>query len=126
MSEENAARALELLEAKFSKFAEVKFDREESTGALRAFDELYGTGGFLAQGAEFEAFCEKRAGRLACIYNRYRSLISCPAFLFRPEALMIFQLLEIDKFRLREAWAKLYPIRELERLAVSWGTPYAT
>jgi hypothetical protein len=49
-----------------------------------------------------------------------------PLFLFQPEALMIFQLLERDKFMLREEWVRHYPVKELEDLAVKWGTPYAS
>jgi hypothetical protein len=37
---------------------------------------------------------------------------------------MIFQLLEMDKFTLLAKWEEIYPINELEQLAIKWGTPY--
>jgi hypothetical protein len=126
MPEFEMFKTLRLLESQFYKFAAVEYERELSMSVIHAFNHLYGTGGFVAQSAEFEQFCQQEAEKLSYIFDMNRSSLSRPVFLFQPESLMIFQLLDRDKFKLREEWMKQYPSWELEQLAIKWGTPYAT
>ena len=92
---------------------------------IEALNHLYGAGGFIEQHEQFEQFCRQREERLLHIFDENRNVLTKPIFLFQPESLMLFQLLERDKFKLREEWVKHFPPRELEQMAVKWGTPYA-
>lgn len=119
-------KALRLLEGEFYRFAAVEYNKELSMHVIEAFNHLYGEGGFVAQHDQFEEFCRKREQRLSHIFDENRKLEIKPVFLFQPESLMIFQLVERDKFKLREEWVKHFPPLELEQLAVKWGMPYAS
>jgi hypothetical protein len=46
------------------------------------------------------------------------------AFLFQPEALMIYDLLQFNRYDLRRAWVEHYPEGELERLANDFGVSF--
>lgn len=125
MPDYDTYRILGLLEAQFYKFAATNYDKGLSLKTINAFNHLYGIGGLAQRRDEFEEFCRQRAERLSHIFDTQR-VVEDSIFLSQPEALMIFQLLERDRFTLREEWVKHYPVRELERLAIKWGTPYAT
>lgn len=126
MPEFNTYKILRLLETQFYKFAAVEYDKELSVSAIDAFNHLYGAGGLAGRQEQFEEFCQAKAERLSHIFDVHHGVATRPVFLFQPESLMIFHLLDFDKFRLREEWVKHYPPRELEQLAIKWGTPYAT
>lgn len=126
MPEYDTHKILGLLESQFYKFAAVKYDKTLTMNTINAFKHLYGDGGLVEQRERFEEFCRQRARKLSHIFDTNSGVTTRPIFLFQPESLMIFQLLEDDKFRLREEWVKHYPPRELEQLAIKWGTPYAS
>jgi ppGpp synthetase/RelA/SpoT-type nucleotidyltranferase len=118
-------KILGLLEAQFYKFAATNYDKGLSLKTINAFNHLYGSGGLAQQREEFEEFCRQRAALLSHIFDNQK-VVDDSIFLSQPEALMIFQLLERDRFILRQEWVKHYPVKELERLAIKWGKPYAT
>ena len=111
---------------RFYKFAAVNYDKVLSIDTIDQLNILYGDGGLLAVQENFEKFCDDKADVLSHVFDANRDVPSRPVFLFQPESLMIFQLLEIDKFSLREKWEQIYPLRELEQLAIKWGTPYVS
>jgi ppGpp synthetase/RelA/SpoT-type nucleotidyltranferase len=60
--------------------------------------------------------------RLRELFDTYRDDERANPLLFQPEALLIFELLERDPDRLREAWpVDRLPIELLESLATIWG-----
>jgi ppGpp synthetase/RelA/SpoT-type nucleotidyltranferase len=118
-------KVLSLLEAQYYRFAATEYDKALSLNAIEAFNHLYGAGGLADRREQFEEFCKQKAEKLSHIFDVNKEIPNHPLFLFQPESLMIFQLLESDKFKLREEWIKHYPARELEQLAIKWGTPYA-
>jgi ppGpp synthetase/RelA/SpoT-type nucleotidyltranferase len=126
MPEFDTYKILRLLEAQFYKFAAVEYDKELSINAIDAFSHLYGHGGLAERREQFDEFCRQKAKKLAHIFDANKGVVNRPVFLFQPEALMIFQLLDGDKFKLREEWVKHYPPRELEQLAIKWGSPYVS
>jgi ppGpp synthetase/RelA/SpoT-type nucleotidyltranferase len=126
MPEYNAYKVLRLLEARFYQFAAVAYDKDLSLHTIEAFNHLYGDGGLAEQQDQFDQFCVKERQRLEHIFNLYKGTDHHPLFLFQPEALMIFQLINQDKFKLREEWIRLYPYEELEILALRWGDPYVS
>ena len=119
-------KILGLLEAQFYKFAATEYDKELTINTIDAINHLYGTGGLIERREQFEEFCRQKSEKLSHIFDTHREVAHRPLFLFQPESLMIFQLLDRDKFKLREEWVKHYPPRELEQLAVKWGTPYVS
>jgi ppGpp synthetase/RelA/SpoT-type nucleotidyltranferase len=126
MPEYDTHKILGLLDSQFYKFAAVEYDKELSLHTIDAFKHLYGAGGLAEQQERFEEFCRQKAQKLSHIFDTNSGVTTRPIFLFQPESLMIFQLLDEDKFRLREEWVKHYPFRELEQLAIKWGTSYAS
>ncbi len=68
------------------------------------------------------AFVERNADKLRRIYRAYRDdERSETLLLFQPESLLIWERLEKDQFRLKEAWTRAFPLRLLEFLATTWG-----
>lgn len=126
MPDYDTYKVLELLETQFYKFAAADYDKELSVNTINAFNHLYGADGLVGRSEEFDEFCRRRAVRLAHVFDTHRDVGHYPLFLFQPEALMIFELLERDRFTLRQEWARHYPVKELEDLAIKWGTPYAS
>lgn len=122
----NTYKVLRLLESQFYKFAATGYDKVLSITTIDAFDHLYGEGGLAKHKEKFEEFCQQKSEKLSHIFDAHKEVTNRPLFLFQPESLMIFYLLDQDKFKLREEWVKHFPPRELEQLAVKWGTPYVS
>jgi ppGpp synthetase/RelA/SpoT-type nucleotidyltranferase len=69
-----------------------------------------------------EPFIRSREHELKALFNAYRDDHRANPLLFQPEALLIFDLLERDPDRLREAWpADRIPLELLESLETIWG-----
>jgi ppGpp synthetase/RelA/SpoT-type nucleotidyltranferase len=58
------------------------------------------------------------------VYEKAEGIPDRSAFLFQPEALMIYDLLETDHLAVREAWSGHFPDRELERMANVFGVSF--
>jgi len=71
-----------------------------------------------------DAFFAKHEQILLEVYEKAAEMPDRSAFLFQPEALMIYDLLETDHLAVREAWSGHYPDRELERMANAFGVSF--
>lgn len=58
------------------------------------------------------------------VYSRAEQAPERSAFLFQPEALMIYDLLESDQLATRTAWNRYFPEKELERFANDFGMSF--
>jgi hypothetical protein len=58
------------------------------------------------------------------VYSTAEELPDHSAFLFQPEALMIFDLLKKERLSARESWVEHYPVKELERIAEAFGMSF--
>ena len=68
-------------------------------------------------------FVSRNQCKLTEFYERYRDDDRANPLVFQPEILLIFLLLEIDAFKLKEAWQKVLPLELLVSLADEWGKP---
>jgi putative GTP pyrophosphokinase len=66
-------------------------------------------------------FFTKHEDVLQDVYGKAEEMPDRSIFLFQPEALMIYDLLETDSLAVREAWSGHFPDRELERMANVFG-----
>jgi hypothetical protein len=116
-----ALNTLSALERCFFRINPSQYARDLSIEVITALAPLYSAGTDLA-GAHFESFAAQRAPKLeyVLLQNNGRS-----PFLTQPEAIMIFDLLEVDEFQLRDRWNTFFPASELEQLAILWGKPLA-
>ncbi|MGB7283320.1 MAG: hypothetical protein WBE13_13740 [Candidatus Acidiferrum sp.] len=71
-----------------------------------------------------DAFFAEREQVLIDVYEKAEGTADRSAFLFQPEALMIYDLLETDHLAVREAWSGHFPDRELERMANAFGVSF--
>jgi ppGpp synthetase/RelA/SpoT-type nucleotidyltranferase len=70
-------------------------------------------------------FYSDREGILQDIYRRAEALPEkSSAFLLQPEAIMIYDLLEMDSLATRRTWNEAYPEKELERMANAFGISF--
>jgi ppGpp synthetase/RelA/SpoT-type nucleotidyltranferase len=114
-------RVLASLEKQFYKITARHYDKELSIDVIRGLLPLYSMD--VSQfDSHFEDFYRIRQEKINHILGLYAETPTRSLFLFQPEALMIFDLLEKDRFRLINAWVQHFPEIELERLANAWGT----
>jgi ppGpp synthetase/RelA/SpoT-type nucleotidyltranferase len=74
--------------------------------------------------AHLEEFFAQNEELLHRIYEAAEEVPDHSAFLFQPEALMIFDLLRKERLSVRESWEAKYPVRELERIALAFGMTF--
>jgi ppGpp synthetase/RelA/SpoT-type nucleotidyltranferase len=74
--------------------------------------------------ARLSDFYSTHENTLRDVYGRAEDLQDRSAFLFQPEALMIYDLLEADQLATRKAWNEHYPEKELERIANAFGISF--
>jgi ppGpp synthetase/RelA/SpoT-type nucleotidyltranferase len=113
---------LAVLEKEFYKVSARHYDRELSVDVIRNLLPLYAEelGWFESH---FDEFYARESAKITRIHLLYAETPNRSIFLYQPEALMIFDLLEKDPFTLKDAWGDHFPERELEWLAVAWGAP---
>jgi hypothetical protein len=71
---------------------------------------------------ELDAFIKNHREKLEKLFEAYRDdTLDTGYFVFQPEALLIFKLLEEDPFVLAEVWCASLPEEGLEKLATAWG-----
>jgi ppGpp synthetase/RelA/SpoT-type nucleotidyltranferase len=116
------AQLLDRLERYYYELTAKSFDRTLSIDVIKKLLGLFTND----EVAEFDrlmaAFVERNTAKLQGIYRAYRDDDrSETLLLFQPESLLIWERLEKDHFRLKEAWTKTFPLRLLEFLATAWG-----
>lgn len=114
---------LQNLERHFYRFTGETFDSELSQQVLNNVLSSYDTNEASRISAIIEEFVEENATRLQSLFNEYEKIDDRPLFLFQPESFVLFERLQRNPHVLQELWTRQYPRDELERLAVTWGTP---
>ncbi len=71
-----------------------------------------------------DLFFSEHEQNLLDVYEKAEDIPDRSAFLFQPEALMIYDLLETDHLAVREAWSGHFPDGELERMANTFGISF--
>lgn len=110
------------LKANYEQLTDQPFDRAVTAKTINALYPLLGD----EEDQQFKTligdFVSEHREKLEDIYSRYAQDQSRCPFLFQPESLLVFWLLEKDPFRLKEAWMEALPLGFLEQLANVWGT----
>lgn len=98
-------------------------DSEVSLSVIRLLLPLYASGA--AEVANhLDGFWHEREEVLRAVYEEAADSSDRSAFLYQPEALMIYDRLRDDPIGTREAWGVQYPDRELERIANAFGISF--
>jgi len=114
---------LRALERQYYKLTTRRGDSETSLEVIRLLSPLYKTE--LRQTvAHLVDFCSSHEDTLRVVYANANGLSDRSAFLFQPEALMIYHLLETDQLATRKLWNEHYPEKELERIANAFGMSF--
>lgn len=74
--------------------------------------------------SHLDDFFTVRADVLQHVYEQAEGIPDRSAFLFQPEILMIYDLLESDSLATRRTWNERYPEWELERIANAFGISF--
>jgi|ERR1035441_5432887 ppGpp synthetase/RelA/SpoT-type nucleotidyltranferase len=123
MPSDDERGVLKALERHYYKFTAQKSDPMLSLDVVHLLTPLYHTGP--AQIIEhLNDFIPKHQDTLEAIYEKAAEMPDRSAFLFQPEALMIYDLLKTDHLAVREAWSRQFPDRELERMALAFGVSF--
>jgi ppGpp synthetase/RelA/SpoT-type nucleotidyltranferase len=114
---------LKSLERNYYKLTVRRSDPELSLDVIRLLMPLYHQGpGEIASHLD-QVFNENQAV-LHDVYSKVEDLPKQSAFLFQPEALMIFDLLQTERLSVRDRWIPAYPFEELERIANAFGISF--
>ncbi len=114
---------LKSLERHYYKLTVRRGDPALSLDVIRLLSPLYAsTPAKIVE--HLDAFFAEREQVLIDVYEKAAEMPDRSAFLFQPEALMLYDLLETDHITVREAWNDHYPDRELERLANVFGISF--
>lgn len=117
-------KLLKALEGQYFKLGAQKGDTDLSLDVIRNLWPLYGK-----TPEEIQAHLEQVLAEKAAIFKTvFSDATAAPrersAFLFQPEVLMIYDLLNSQQYDLRRTWTQHYPERELERLAIAFGMSF--
>lgn len=97
-------------------------DAELSLDVIRLLLPLYGDGPPQIS-AQIEAFFKDHEEDFNLVYEQAKD-VETSAFLYQPEAIMIFERLEFNQEALRRVWATQFPESELERFANAFGISF--
>lgn len=116
-------KILKALERHHYKLTTRRGDPELSLDLIRLLIPLYKseTGQIIAR---LDEFYSAHADVLRHVYELAEGIPDRSAFLFQPEALMIYDLLEADSLMVRRVWNERYPEKELERIANAFGISF--
>lgn len=102
--------------------AGIDIDKQLSVQVIGQLMPLYGDNTSDQVGNELDTFAADQHDKLEHVYERYRNDDRTESlFMHQPESLMVFHLLERDRFALVEQWEQSYPRSFLEQLALMWG-----
>ncbi len=114
---------LKALEHHYYKLTVRRSDPTLSLDVIRLLTPLYGKAP--AQIIDhLNGFFASHQDVLLDVYDKAEGMPDRSAFLFQPEALMIYDLLETDSHAVRAAWSGVFPDRELERIANTFGISF--
>jgi ppGpp synthetase/RelA/SpoT-type nucleotidyltranferase len=114
---------LKSLERSYYKLTVRRSDPELSLDVIRLLLPLYKEEPSLIA-AHLDNFFTENEALLHDVYAAAEQLPDRSAFLFQPEALMIFDLLKKERLSVRESWVEHYPVKELERVALAFGMTF--
>jgi ppGpp synthetase/RelA/SpoT-type nucleotidyltranferase len=117
-----AAAVLAVLENHYFRFTGRDFNPELSSLTLSTLLPLLADLSVDAVEPTIEAYVASNHSHLEGIFSDYEADNRCSPFLFQPEALAIFFLLDRDRFALQEAWVRQYPFEWLAEMGNIWGT----
>jgi len=112
------------LESCFHLFTWNEFDKEFSINNLSSLKKLLKDEEIDNFENLIEAFSSENHTKLANLFSQYsddKRDSYDRLMLFQPESLLIFERLEMDKFKLQELWGSFLPLELLEFLANIWG-----
>jgi ppGpp synthetase/RelA/SpoT-type nucleotidyltranferase len=115
-------RVLEALEREFFRLTAIDYDRELSRDIIGPLLTLLTEDELAAPGPMVHEFVEAHQEKLANLYRQYL-LDHRHVLMSQPESLLIFQLLEKDRYTLSDTWQAALPSIYLERLSEVWGIP---
>src|SRR5580700_1617003 len=113
---------LRALEREYYKFTSRQYDPEFSLESIAVLAKINPRPIHQLR-QDLASFSEKNNEKLAHIFADQASNQDRSAFLFQPEAILIFECLDNRPLELEDVWQINFPTRELERLASAWATP---
>jgi ppGpp synthetase/RelA/SpoT-type nucleotidyltranferase len=124
LSSEGAENLLLLraLEREYYKFTSRTYDPEFSLESIAVLGKINPRPIHQLR-RDLSDFSEKNNAKLAHIFTDQASNQDRSAFLFQPEAILIFEFLDSRPIELEDVWQVNFPTKELERLASAWATP---
>lgn len=110
------------LEKELFRFSARSSDLGLSGLIVPAVASLYGDNPAAVFSSVLSPYIDEHRQEFMDMYARYESDTRVTPLLFQPEAFMLFERLEKDRFRLKEAWPERLPLELLDKLGSIRGT----
>ncbi len=114
---------LKSLERHYFKHTTRRGDSESSLDVIRLLMPLYSKDP-REIALHLDEFYTEREDVIRHVYEEAANLPDRSAYLYQPEALMIYDCLNTDPVGIRKVWNECYPERELERIANAFGISF--
>ena len=122
ISELNEYTALNILEQPFIKIYRMEYDKKLSNMILKEILPLFG--GALPDFKDtILNYINLNELKLKIFLKERRKNLKYYFYLTQPEAFLLFYLLENKPFELRSVWENLFPLDDLEKVSIWWGSP---
>lgn len=114
---------LKSLERHYFKLTTRRSDSELSLDVIRLLSPLYKKSSKQIA-LQLDQFYIENRDVVHAVYEQAENEPDRSAYLYQPEALMIYERLKADEIGLRKVWTEKYPDRELERIANAFGISF--
>ena len=115
---------LTALEKHFFRFVGRDYDAELSLQVINCLLAAYQQTRDDNPVEKLEKFVAEQDQSLRRVYHDYANVPDRSAFLFQPEAIAIFERLEVDRYVIQQVWTEFdLPYEELSKLSQVWGIP---
>jgi hypothetical protein len=113
---------LRTLDTHFFRYTARGYDRALSGMVLDALEPLFHYETAEAMSGRIDSFVVKHDSKLSEIFIEYNETThEANAFIFQPEGVLIFELIDRDFHALRVEWEKSFDLSYLEPFAHAWG-----
>lgn len=119
----NEYSVLLIVEKPFINLIASEYDKDFSSFNINNFISILNFDNLNDFKMDFNLFCKNNHEKIEKILLINEDKIQSNPFFFQPEILLIFYLIDCNKFELIDLWKKFYNLNDLDDISIIWGKP---
>lgn len=119
----NEYSVLLIVEKAFINLIASEYDKEFSLFNMNKFISIIDFDNLNDFKMSFNLFCKNNHQKIERILFINKDKIISNPFFFQPEILLIFYLIDNNKFELIDLWKRFYNLNDLDDISIIWGRP---